>query len=247
MAGFEIKDLSSILSLVFPHPCKICGKVDLSSIELSFCKECIGEILPAPLFCGVCGFFVDFSGNCPSCKSGVRPPYRNAGFVCIYGDTIRDVILEFKFHGKRKLAKVFGRVMASEFLGKFTTCDYDYIVPVPLHRQRMSERQFNQSELLALELAKYISVPVNTSILTQPKPTREQVHLDTDERWINICGVYRASRKGCGKGILLIDDVYTTGATTWECSKVLLEAGCLFVDVFTFARSAKFHDVPDAV
>lgn len=160
------------------------------------------------------------------------------------GEITKYVIIEFKFNGKRKLAKVLGRVMAGEFWEKFGGCEYDYIVPVPLHRKRMNERQFNQSELLALELAKYISVPVNISVLKQIKSTCEQIDLNIQERWANTRGAYKASPKASGKRVLLIDDVYTTGATTWECSKVLIEAGCLFVDVFTFARSPRFYNVP---
>lgn len=232
--------LSLTLSLCFPRPCRKCGKFDISAINFFFCKECLNKLSSIKFFCIICGF--DFLGECHEKKCGrclekASFVYRRARSVYIYDGTVKDLVKIFKFRKKRKLGKILGSLMAKDFFNKFPNSDYDFIVPVPIHRKRLNERQFNQSEVLAAELGKHIHIPLLFDTLVQKRSSVEQVNLGVKERWKNVKGIYSVSKDIENKGILLIDDVFTTGATTYECSKLLIEHGASYVDIFTFART----------
>ena len=117
----------------------------------------------------------------------------------------------------------------------------DFLVPVPLHRKRLRERGFNQALLLAKELSRRTEIPYQGRMLQKRKATPPQVQLNGGEREKGIKGAFHITdREGVeGKTILLIDDVYTTGATVNECSKVLIRGGAKRVDVLTLAHTMK--------
>jgi len=114
----------------------------------------------------------------------------------------------------------------------------DMIIPVPLHKKRYAERGFNQATLLARELKKVIQVPVKTKRLARAKNTPHQARLNREGRLKNVENAFRilSPEKIQGKQILLVDDVYTTGATMQTCAEVLLEAGAKDVYGWTLAR-----------
>ena len=117
----------------------------------------------------------------------------------------------------------------------------DLLLPVPLHRQRLRERGFNQALLLAQDLSRRTGIPCNKRILQKKKPTLPQVNLSGPEREKGVRGAFQVTEKKKlkGKSILLVDDVYTTGATVNECSKVLMAGGAERVDVLTLAHAIK--------
>ena len=116
--------------------------------------------------------------------------------------------------------------------------DYSLIIPVPLHIKRLRERGFNQSLLLAHAIERKRQIPLNFSLLKRHKFTLTQTGLNKIERKKNIKGAFEVSdkKKIAGKNIILIDDVYTTGATINECAKTLIKAGAQKVTVLTLAR-----------
>jgi ComF family protein len=116
---------------------------------------------------------------------------------------------------------------------------YDVIIPVPLHVSRLRWRGFNQSQHLALSLASAAGIPLDSFILERVRPTRPQVQLNEAERRRNVARAFHVARpeRVRGRRVLLIDDVYTTGATVDECSRVLLRNGCAHVDVLVLARA----------
>ena len=114
----------------------------------------------------------------------------------------------------------------------------EMIVPVPLHSTKEREREFNQAERLARRLGKATELPVNNRLLRRVVPTQTQTHLGRPERLNNVRNAF-AMRRGChldGERIILLDDVFTTGATTGECARVLTAAGAGEVCVWTVAR-----------
>ena len=117
----------------------------------------------------------------------------------------------------------------------------DLLLPVPLHRQRLRERGFNQALLLVKDLSRRTGIPCDKRILQKKKPTLPQVNLSGPEREKGVRGAFQITEKEKLKGklILLVDDVYTTGATVNECSKVLMAGGAERVDVFTLAHAIK--------
>jgi ComF family protein len=118
---------------------------------------------------------------------------------------------------------------------------FDFLIPVPLHPQRLRERGSNQALLLVKELSRRTGIPYRKRVLQKVRPTIPQVNLSGVEREKEVRGSFHIIGKGEveGKSILLVDDVYTTGATVNECSKVLLAGGAERVDVFTLAHALK--------
>jgi ComF family protein len=118
---------------------------------------------------------------------------------------------------------------------------FDLLVPVPLHAGRLRERGFNQSLLLAAEISTTTGIPCEKRLLLKVKSTVPQIHLSGSQREKEIKGAFRVSCEDRiqRKTVLLIDDVFTTGATVNECSKVLLASGAQRVDVLTLAHAVK--------
>jgi ComF family protein len=173
-------------------------------------------------------------GNC----LGNKPYFSCARAVASYETIILDAIHQFKYG--RDLS--IGTALAS-FLADFSFPDFEFqvsslLIPVPLHIKKLRERGFNQSLILANALGKKQRIDVNFSLLKRRKSTLTQTGLNKKEREQNIKGAFEVSdkKKIAGKNIILIDDVYTTGATLNECAKTLMKAGAEKVAVLTLAR-----------
>jgi ComF family protein len=115
----------------------------------------------------------------------------------------------------------------------------DMLAPVPLHKKRLRQRGFNQALLLAAAIGQRFGIPLSCDNLVRVRYTRPQVELSAGERAANVAGAFALRRpaEAAGKSILLIDDVFTTGATLNECSRVLKEAGAASVTALTLARA----------
>ncbi len=156
-------------------------------------------------------------------------------------------IHRFKYAGKLQLAELLGGLMLNAYRRFWESEIFDLVLPVPLHAKKLRTRGFNQSYLLirswktisipsAVELS---AIPVSTDILIKKETTIPQTGLGRQQRLKNIRGAFRVQcpQKVDAKKVLLIDDVYTTGATVNECARMLLKAGAAFVDVLTAARA----------
>jgi ComF family protein len=119
------------------------------------------------------------------------------------------------------------------------TIPLDIAIPVPLHKKRLRLRGFNQALLLAHGISEQFMIPLNYDNLIRIRYTRPQVELSGRDRAENVRGAFNLLRPAevCEKRILLIDDVFTTGATMNECAKVLKDAGAASVTVLTLART----------
>ena len=131
--------------------------------------------------------------------------------------------------------------MAEGFRRYWTLPRFDLLIPVPLHVKRLRERGFNQALSLTKELGRWIRIPCEKRVLQKRRATVPQVDLSGVDREKGIKGAFTVVGDGTveDRSILLVDDVYTTGATVNECAKVLLAAGAKRVDVFTLARAVK--------
>jgi ComF family protein len=116
--------------------------------------------------------------------------------------------------------------------------DFDYLIPVPLHPKRLRERGFNQALLLSRALEGIPVEKTRARLLKRVRHTHPQVRLDPEERRQNVRGAFKVEDRGMvlGKNLLIVDDVFTTGATVNECARVLKEAGAERVSVYTLAR-----------
>jgi len=220
-------------------------------LSASCCPDCLQDFvaISSPL-CECCGMM--FKGHedddhlCGECLMQPKE-FRMARAALVYGHQLMAVIHRFKYAGKTRLARPLGRLILCAYLRHWHNEKVDLILPVPLHPKKMRRRGFNQSYLL-LDSWKSGSkpvidepgtIPVITDVLVRIKATLPQAGLGRQQRLKNIQGAFkvRIPEKVYGKKLLLVDDVYTTGATVNECARMLLKAGAQMVDVLTVARA----------
>lgn len=166
------------------------------------------------------------------------PPFERARAAVAYGGVARDMVQGLKYHDRTDLAPWMARWMVRA--GSELIADADVIVPVPLHWRRFFRRTFNQSAELGRAISRQSSVPLAPSALKRVKLTRQQVGLQRKEREDNVHRAFRVPPEAeiavAGRRVLLIDDVYTTGATVAAATRALRKGGAAAVDVLTFAR-----------
>jgi len=191
-----------------------------------------------PLSCAVCGEKITRNcGLCAACLSRIqRNDYGIA--ACQYEGVLKKAVRLFKYGGFMSLANAFSDLLL-EFMAKRTDIkDIDVIVPVPLHPVRFRERGFNQSNILCAPIAKRYGIPARPACLVKVRHTKPQSILDRAERLRNVRRAFSVADKASikGKNILLVDDVYTTGATIHEAARALKKAGASCVSAITLAK-----------
>ena len=202
---------NSLLDLVFPPRCEVCKK----SGPEALCAEC-------------------FSG-----VKFLRPQF-GIHSAAAYDGTLKSAIHRFKFQNRKKLAEPLGVLMVN-YLGRDRSLplrELDGIIPVPLHPRRLRGRGFNQAELLARVVGRYFDLPV-ISALARVKHTKPQFDLPREARRLNLIGAFRVNqpKEIVNKRVLLLDDIYTTGATVTECVRALSAAGARRIEVLTLSRA----------
>ena len=238
--------LQKIIDIVLPPRCLVTGEIVDQQGMLS--AEAWGALnfITDPQ-CNRCGFPFDYDtesiseGNiCAACTKS-PPPYDKARSVFVYDDASRDIVLGFK-HGDQTHAVPFFVPWLVQAAGNLLS-NADYLIPVPLHRWRLLRRRFNQSSLMAKYLSKETGVEVLLDGLERMRPTKTQGHLNSNQRLKNVKNAFRVHPdhvdKLKGKNIILVDDVFTTGATVLECTKVLKKAGVESVNILSLARVVK--------
>ncbi len=222
-------------NLMRPFLCPACSET-YSSVESPICSTC-----------GV--IFNSREGDDHVCGDCLKSPkkYRTARAAGIYDQSLMALIHRFKYNGKIQLARPLGALLFAAFVHSYGKDNVDFIVPVPLHSGKLRERGFNQSFLLVREWhifadSQRINVPpfkIDRHSLVRSRRTESQAGLGREGRISNIKGAFslRNSSKVNGRNILLVDDVYTTGATAGECADVLLSGGAKQVSVLTLARA----------
>lgn len=199
------------------------------------CRGCF-EALPRvgrPV-CARCGAPTAFETFvCDACK-GVDFAFESARAPLRYEGVGEEIVHSLKYRG---YTRVVGRLAAPLMAAVLDRGErFDAVVPVPLHRSRLRRRGFNQAELLARGVAAAINAPVSATLHVVRK-TRDQVELSAAERRANVEGAYAVRGAVRGRILLLVDDVFTTGATTSSCAGTLLRAGADEVHVVTLCRT----------
>ncbi|HEX5646141.1 MAG TPA: ComF family protein, partial [Nitrospira sp.] len=182
---------------------------------------------------------------CQSCHE--RPPsYTKAWTLYPYRPPLQDAICLFKYSGKVSLADPLAQLMIARLP---PLDDIGLIIPVPLHAERLREREFNQSLLLADRIGRHLKIPVSGTALIRIAPAPPQTTLSRRERLNNLRGAFAVPRPTsiAGKHILLIDDVLTTGTTVNVCAKTLRKAGAGHVFVLTLGRTVDANHIPDRI
>lgn len=146
---------------------------------------------------------------------------------------LKEAIAYLKYSGIRGLAKPL-----AELLSRLSIPESDLVIPVPPDRERLKKREFNHTSLIAKEISRILSLPLELNGLIKIKTTPQQIGLRREERLKNLRKAFRAEKNFSGKRILLIDDVITTGTTASECARELRRAGAKEVYLLAVARSA---------
>jgi ComF family protein len=226
--------------ILFPPVCVGCRR--LVGAPGTLCGECWPKLrfLEKP-WCEVMGtpFSHDMGDGFLSAEAIANPPpFRRARAAVSYENVAQRIVAGLKYADRTELAPWMARWMARA--GTELIADADIIVPVPLHRRRFFTRRFNQSAELARALGRMNGLPFAPDVVRRVKQTRQQVGLGARERQDNVRGAFRvapeAEIKVRGREVLLVDDVYTTGATVSAVARALRRAGAEAVDVLTFAR-----------
>jgi ComF family protein len=239
-----------LLDVLYPDECRVCGEGLHEVSRIPVCALCLAEPVPlhTEFFCATCRTpFVnraplDEAGQCALCRLGLN------GFDQVYSfgayeGTLRQLIHLFKFEGVQTLRRPLGAFLA---LALPRETSFDAIVPMPLHWRRRWQRGFNQSDLLAREIARRWQAPVRR-LARRKKATAPQAGLTSAQRRLNVRGAFAVKRgvRLDGMRILLVDDVLTTGATASACARALKRAGAEQVAFLALARRDRRSAVPE--
>ena len=203
--------IDTILDIIYPQVCGICGKVARESI----CNKCKIKLKK------------EFQFEVDDYSTDIEKNFKEHYYFFKYENLIRQQILDLKFNEKPYAGKTITYLLKENKKDLKNLEKYDIIVIVPVSIKRKKERGYNQSRILANEISRIINVPFSEKILYKTKNTVPQSTLNKEQRNANAQNVYMVKNinKTCDKKILIFDDIYTTGSTVNECAKMLINKG----------------------
>ncbi len=243
--------MKTILDLIYPDSlyCICCSKLIDESRPYRLCNDCMAGIKwSVGHCCTKCGKPLSPSNpmeTCFSCREHSHV-FRKGYTVAEYGSFERSIVFALKYNARTDIASTLGEMIfdkiTQELQGADLRDEYDLIVPIPMHEAKKLTRGYNQAELIARAVAKLSGVAYHGDILQRTRETTALRGLSPEQRRIEIKGVFAFRDKCeplvCGARVLLIDDIYTTGASCDEASGLLLSGGASVVDIASFAAGA---------
>lgn len=211
--------INHVINLIYPNVCGICDKLYGEDL----CKKCEINLN------NIAKFKIDKYKN---------KNFRKHLYIFKYEGIIKERLIKFKFNGKSYIYKAFVKfIIKNEKICRFFK-SYDIIIPVPIHYNRKINRGYNQSALIAKEIAIRLNIQYENQVLFKRLNNKPQSTKNKQERINNVKGVYYTKNKYkiLNQKILLLDDIFTTGSTVNECSKVLMACGAKVVDIVTIAK-----------
>ncbi len=230
------------LGFLYPEICQLCGEQRATAKEGFVCRRCWSHVrFIKPPFCERCG--LPFEGDlttpfeCSNCRE-MELHFSAARSAVVARGAVREIIHRYKYQRALWFEPFLAGLLLRETVPALRGQNWDLIVPVPLHPLKQREREFNQAERLAVHLGAAANIRVNKKLLRRVVFTSTQTRLTRPQRAANMRGAF-AMRHGArldGERVILVDDVFTTGATTSACAQALLAAGADDVCVWTVAR-----------
>jgi competence protein ComFC len=234
--------LNVALGFIYPEACQVCGEERATPADGFVGSRCRSQVqFIQPPFCERCG--LPFEGEvstafeCANCR-GEDLHFRSARSATAARGPVLEAIHRYKYQRALWFEPFLAGLLIRRAEPELRLEKWDWIVPVPLHPVKLREREFNQAERLALRLGEATGIPVHARLLKRTLPTRTQTLLTREERTANVRNAFvlRAGGRLQGRRIVLLDDVFTTGATTNACARALRKAGADDVCVWTVAR-----------
>lgn len=239
--NLETAIINDLSIFIYPAQCRCCGKpMGIGKVPY-ICDECWNsiELIEKP-FCEICGKpLTEAEVVCKRCKEN-PPIFSKARAIVRYNEPIRQAIHLLKYEKKRVMLKHLSVLIKERLPNLLVIGNYDYLLPVPLHKKRLRKRGFNQAELIGKIIEHSFGVQMDSDNLARIKNTLPQSSLKTSEEKhqnVHEAFILQNPEKIKGKKILIVDDILTTGATVSEIARLLLDAEAEEVDVFTIAHA----------
>lgn len=233
--------LGALINLLYPALCRVCSK-RINEFGRNICGDCAKKIKERlPPFCAKCGRQLkgepELMDTCPDCKKDT-PYFDRAWSACHYDDPLKSLIHDFKYKKITSLSTDFTDLVIN-FMKKYNIGrDCQLILSIPMHPDRLFKREINHSDILARNLGKRMGIPCSGNALKKTKNTLLQSKLKRGARIKNLhLSFSLKDNSGVrNKNILLVDDLFTTGSTVNECSRLLKNSGARRVEIITLAR-----------
>lgn len=232
----------SIADIVFPAYCLSCNtKLDI--YEKFLCTSCSELIVPiSGKTCSKCSKQLpEYSGKtkvCEDCRQ-IKWHFKKCEAITYYDKIIKKILHEVKFKKRPKYLNIFDKLLSNSVKNLLINVKPDIVVPVPSDKKTLRERTFNQATVISRKVSKISGIKLEEKILKKPQHIYRQSHLNRKERQKNIENAYSLHAQADVKDrhILLVDDIYTTGATLNACSRELKRAGAKKITCLTIARA----------
>ena len=230
------------LAFFYPEICQLCRTEHATAGDGFVGAHCRSQVhFIEPPFCERCGLpcpgDITAPFECSNCRE-MELHFSSARSAVVAHTAVRELIHRYKYQRALWFEPFLVRLLLDKALPVLASGDWDCIVPVPLHPVKQREREFNQAERLALQLSAATGIPLSTGWLRRTRPTTTQTLLTRQQRAANMRGAFtvRSGVQLNGERVVLMDDVFTTGATTNACAQVLRASGAGDVCVWTVAR-----------
>lgn len=232
------------VELLYPPCCPFCDEVlEKREANRGICRKCqLRLVYITEKHCMKCGkpLSDEVAEYCYDC-SRHRHFYTQARALLSYQGQTRAALYRFKYSNRREYAAFFGEEICRVWGRWIEHCRADYLIPIPMHDRKQRERGYNQAKVLARVIGRQMGIPVAEKVLIKVAETLPQKELSAGERRKNLQAVFQVSKRKAsgtelyGKTVILVDDIYTTGATVDAAAEVLLRAGAIHVYVLTAA------------